>query len=85
MDNERTNPSSQVAAKRHYAEYVRTAQLPAQSYCTERVRIRTDEGADNELARASINEKQRRGWRLVGVIPGPEACSVELTWNTTVG
>jgi hypothetical protein len=38
VDNERTNPSGHVAAERHYAEYVRTARLPAQSYCTERVR-----------------------------------------------
>jgi hypothetical protein len=85
VDSERTNPSGRVAAEGLYTEHVRTARLPAQSYHIERVRIRTGEGADNGSARAAIDDKQRRGWRLVGVIPGSSAGSFELTWKKTSG
>jgi hypothetical protein len=70
VDNERTDFPEQLSAKRYY---------------TEHVRISTDEGADNEPVRADINEKLRRGWRLVSMTPGPSMDSVELVWNISEG
>ena len=70
MDDEQTDFPEQVSAGRYY---------------TEHVRISTDEGADNELVRANINEKLRRGWRLVSMTPGPSMDSVELVWNISEG
>ena len=57
-------------------------QPPAERYYTEQVQISPDEGADNELLRADVNEKLRRGWRLVGMTKGPSGDSVELVWDT---
>jgi hypothetical protein len=68
VDNEQTHLSNRSSAERYY---------------TEHVRISTDEGANNELVRANINEKLQRGWRLVSMIPGPGAGDVELMWNTS--
>lgn len=70
MDDERTDLPEQISAKRYH---------------TEHVRISTDEGADNELVRADINEKLRRGWRLVSMTPGPGMDCVELVWNISEG
>ena len=67
MDNEQTNFSNRSSAERYY---------------TELVRISTDGGADNELVRADINEKLKRGWRLVMLTPGPGVDTVELVWDT---
>ena len=67
MDNEQTNFSNRSSAERYYAELVR---------------ISTDGGADNELVRADINEKLKRGWRLVMLTPGPGVDTVELVWDT---
>ena len=83
MDSERANRSVRVAAEGLYTEHVRTACLPAKSCYIERVRIRTGEAADNGPARAAMDEKQRRGWRLVGVIQGPGTGSFELTRRKT--
>ncbi len=71
MGSERTHPFGR-AAERYYI--------------TEHVRIRADESADDALARAAINEKLRRGWRLVAMVPGPPgAAGVELTWDPCGG
>ena len=67
MDNEQTNFSNRSSAERYY---------------TELVRISTDGGADNELVRADINEKLKRGWRLVMLTPGPGVDTVELVWDS---
>lgn len=83
MDREETESSERVPLERYDFEYVRANRLPAKRYHTERLRIRTDEGAENGLARAAIDGKLRRGWKLVGAMPGPEAGTVELTWLTT--
>ena len=85
MDNEGTDPFDRVALERYDSEFVRANRLPAKRYYTERLRIRTDERADNGPARAAIADKLRRGWKLVGAIPGPEAGSVEVTWLTIEG
>jgi hypothetical protein len=85
VDNEGTYSSDRAPLERYDTEYLRANRLPAKRYYTERLRIRTDERADNGTTRAAIADKQRRGWKLIGAIPGPEAGSVEVTWLTTEG
>jgi hypothetical protein len=85
VDNDGTEFAERAPVERYDVEYVRANRLSAKRYYTERLRIRTDEGADNGPARAAIDDKLRQGWKLVGAIPGPEAGSVELTWLITEG
>ena len=68
MDNEQSEFSKRFSVKRYY---------------TEHVRISTDEGAENELVRAYINEKLQLGWRLIMLTPGLEVDTVELVWDTS--
>jgi hypothetical protein len=70
VDNEHTEFSNRSSAERYY---------------TEHLQISTDEGADNELVRADINETLQRGWRLVRLTPGPGVDTVELVWDTSGG
>ena len=56
---------------------------PAERYYTEHVQISLDEGGDNELLRANVNEKLRWGWRLVSMIKDSGGDSVELVWDTS--
>jgi hypothetical protein len=85
VDNEEPDSSDREPRERHDSEYVRANRVPAKRYYNERIRISTDERADNGLARAMVDNKLRQGWKLVGAIPGPEPGSVELTWLTTEG
>ena len=61
----------------------RPERLPSECYCTEQVRISTAEGHDNALLRAALNERLRRGWKLVSMIRAPSGDGVELTWDTS--
>ena len=85
MDKERTDLPDLVPVQRHSAGCVRANRSSAERHYIERLRIRTEEGADNGLARAAIEDKLRRGWKLVGAIPGPGAGIAEPTWLTTGG
>jgi autotransporter translocation and assembly factor TamB len=85
VDKEWTDSSERVPPERYGTEYVRANRLPAKRYYTERLQIRTDEGPANGLARAAIDGKLSRGWKLVGAVLGPEEGTVELTWLTTEG
>ncbi len=67
------------------------AQLPEQDsgqpkperYYIEYVEVSTDEAAAYEPLRRAINEKLRRGWRLVRVSRDPSGDGVELVWDTS--
>ena len=58
-------------------------QPTAETYITTYVEMSLEEGADNELLRAALNEKLRRGWKLVSMIRAPSGDGVELTWDTS--
>ncbi len=58
-------------------------QPPSERYYTEHVRIYLDEGSDNEVLRARMNQKLQRGWRLVSMIKEPSGDSVKLEWDTS--
>ena len=51
-------------------------------YYIEYVEIYTDEAAANEPLREAINEKLRRGWRMVSMSRDPSGDYVELVWDT---
>jgi hypothetical protein len=85
VDNPGTDLPDRVPVESHSAGCVRANRSSAERHYTGRLRIRTEEGADNGLARAAIEDKLRREWKLVGAIPGPDSGGVEPTWSTTEG